>query len=194
MKPLRKVPKRIFLFSSALVLLALVAVSGTLAYMTAKTNMQTNKFDPGIADIEVSEPNGSSYVIDENTSTVNKIVAVTNEKKENAIPVYVRVRLVPILRNANGEGTGEQVAVTYPGINKTKWTAGINGYYYYKEVLKPGHTTPSLITQAKVEGGLPQGRELEIQVIADSIQTVANAEQEAWGMKYNNGSWQKIGK
>jgi hypothetical protein len=192
MKPKLKAQRKIILFSFTLVLLAMLTVGSTVAYMIAKTNTQNNKFDPGVANIEISEPNDSSYVINSD-STVNKVVAITNKNNPHAVPVYVRVKLVPILRNMNGEGTGESVNVTYPSQNTTNWTSEINGYYYYKGILKPGTATESLINKAKVEGGLPKERKIEIQVIADSIQAVGNAEQDAWGMKYNNSSWQVVG-
>lgn len=194
MNPFFKLPKRKAVLLGAAVILAVAAAGGTLAFMTAKIGTETNRFDPGIADITVSEPNGSSYVLSSGSDTVEKIVAITNRKQDHAIPVYVRAKLVPILRYSNGdEGSGEQVTVRYPEINATDWTEmKSDGFYYYKGILQPGDTTKELIRKAQVVGGLPQGRKLEIQVIADSIQTIAGAEQDAWKMKYSNGDWEPV--
>lgn len=194
MKLFRKMSIRPFVFSITAVIVATVTVGGTLAYMTVKTNAQINNLNPGVADIEVSEPNGSSYALTGSNSDVNKIVTVTNVKRDRAVPVYVRVRLVPIIRFTNGdEGTGEQAAVTYQFVNPTKWTEKqSDGYYYYKGILQPGTTTEDLINKAMVAGGLKDGKKLEIQVVADSIQTVADAEQTAWGRKFDNGRWDII--
>lgn len=191
MKPFHKMTNRLLVFSITVVITAVVTVGATLAYMTVKTNAQINNVSPGVADIEVSEPNGSSYSLTGSDSDVNKIVAVTNVKRDHAVPVYVRVRLVPIMRYANGdEGTGEQTAVTYQFVNPAKWTEKqCDGYYYYKGILQPGTTTEELINKATIAGGLKDGKKLEIQVIADCIQTVAGAEQAAWGRKYDNGNW-----
>jgi hypothetical protein len=195
------------MLSSAMVLLVVVAVGLTLAFMTAKTNPVTNNFTPGVANIVVSEPNGSSYPISSDHS-VNKIVAITNPSSQvggkNPIPVYVRVRLVPVMRYASGGGTelavgtGEHVNVSYscsatPKISNDAWTdVQPDGYYYYKRVLQPGETTANLIDKAIVNGGISSNKNLEIQVIADSVQVEGNAEQDAWHMKYNNGDWNHI--
>lgn len=194
---LRKIPKKLLLLSTAIVVFTVAAISCTLAYMTAKTSPVTNNFAPGVANITISEPNGSSYTLSSNT--VSKVVAITNPSSKignaSPIPVYVRARLVPVMRYSSGsgiDGTGEPVNVTYNLPNKDSWVL-IDGYYYYKGVLQPGKTTVNLIDTATVSGGLSSGRKLEIQVIADSIQTVGNAEREAWHMDYNGGNWTKAG-
>ena len=191
----RKIPKKILLLSSAIVILVVVAVSGTLAFMSAKTKEVNNNFTPGVANITVSEPNGSSYTIS-NDNSVCKVVAITNLSTpvsgSNPIPVYVRVRLVPVMRHANGaEGTGEPMNVNYNFVNPTKWIP-IGDYYYYNEVLKPGDTSKELINGATITSGIPQGEKLEIQVIADSIQTVSDDELiKTWGIPFNGGTWSK---
>lgn len=202
MKIFRNVPRKFLLISFAVGLLALITAGSSFALLTAKTNTQTNRFTPGVADISVSEPYGSSYTPDDN-NTVNKIVQIKNEShigedgQEHAIPVYVRVRLVPVMRNAAGEGTGEPAEVSYPDINAGTghaWTEQQDdGYYYYKGILNPKGVTPELINTAKIEGRLPGDRKLEIQVIADSIQTKGNAEEKAWGMQYtpDSNTWSK---
>lgn len=190
---LHKIPKKLLLLSTAIVVFTVAAISCTLAYMTAKTTPVTNNFTPGVANITVSEPNGSSYTLSNNT--VSKVVAITNPDSRidgsNPIPVYVRVRLVPVMRYSSGsglDGTGEPVNVTY-NLPSTNWVL-IDGYYYYKGILQPGQTTADLIDTATVSGGLSSGRKLEIQVIADSIQTIGNTEREAWHMDYNGGNWE----
>ena len=160
--------------------------------MTTKTNAQTNIFNPGVANIAVSEPTGDTYSIN-GSNIVNKEVYVTNDNvtTTNAIPVYVRVRLVPIMRDNSGNGTGESVTINYPDLNTTNWELHGN-YYYYKGILLPGHTTEYLIKKANIPAGIALDKKVEIQVIADSIQTVANAEQAAWNMKYASGTWTQV--
>ncbi|HEX3037775.1 MAG TPA: hypothetical protein VHO94_02125 [Oscillospiraceae bacterium] len=197
----RKIPKKLLLLSSGTVIFVALAVGFTLAFMTAHTNTVTNKFTPGVANIVVSEPNGSSYTISSN-NTVDKIVAITNPNSSpvsgrNPVPVYVRVRLVPVMRYSSGAatesaiGTGEPVSVDYPDWNSNKWVK-VNDYYYYKEILPPGKTTDYLIKTAVIKDGLKNGRKLEIQVIADSIQTVSDDELiKTWGIPFNGGKWIK---
>lgn len=186
---IKKLTAKAHFLSTLLIVLAVVAVSGTTAYMMAKTNSKTNVLTKGSANIEISEPGDGNYTLDQN-NRIAKEVYVTNDKQTtpNAIPVYVRVRLVPIVRDANGNGTGDPVTVEYPDLNFTNWEQH-GDYYYYKGALQPGDTTKALIKSAEIKGGIPSGKKVEIQVIADSIQTVGGASKEAWGLLYSNGVW-----
>ncbi|NLG92041.1 MAG: hypothetical protein GX485_00475 [Clostridiales bacterium] len=186
---IQKFTSKISSLSIALILISAIAVGGTTAYMLAKTGSKTNTFTKGDANIEVSEPGDGNYTLDRN-NRIAKEVYVTNDNKTtpNAIPVYVRVRLVPIVRDADGNGTGESVQVEYPDLNTANWEQH-GDYYYYKGVLQPGETTKALIKTAWIKDGIPAGKTVEIQVIADSIQTVGGVSKEAWGLLYGNGTW-----
>nr|WP_319488810.1 hypothetical protein [uncultured Caproiciproducens sp.] len=187
--PQKEIFRKFVPLSLALIMLAAFAVGGTRAYMLAKSDQKTNTFTKGDADIEVSEPGDGTYTID-SSNTVAKEVYVTNDKKTtpNAIPVYVRVRLVPVVIDSDGNGTGDPVSVTYPNLNISKWQA-VGEYYYYKGILQPGATTEDLIKSATIAAGIPSGKKVEIQVIADSIQIVGAASKEAWGLVYSGGTW-----
>ncbi len=216
MKRFQRLPKK-FLPVGAAVILFAAAFGATLAYFTAKTNAQENAFKPGVTDVAVSESGGSSgengrtYTLSSGGNTAPKAVSITNvNHDESSVPVYVRVRLVPIVRDADRNGTGDPVTVlTGPEESATsspdggirvfyeldtdqKWTSELDGFYYYKAVLKPGENTAQLLKSVEVYG-LPPNKKLEIQVIADSIQTVAGAEQSAWGRSFGGGNWSKVG-
>ena len=186
---IKKFTSKISFLSIALILIAVIAVGGTTAYMLAKTGSKTNTFTRGDANIEVSEPGDGNYTLDRN-NRIAKEVYVTNDKQTtpNAIPVYVRVRLVPVVRDADGNGTGDSVQVEYPDLNTVNWEQH-GDYYYYKGILQPGNTTKNLIKSAEIKGGIASGKKVEIQVIADSIQTVGDVSKEAWGLLYSNGTW-----
>jgi len=197
MKLKMKAQKKIILFSSALVLVALVAVGSTMAYLQSSTPRATNNFVAPVADIQINE-NSSSFQFDQNLTTIKK-VRIQNVKNTNqSIPVYIRVKLIPIWRHAGtGEGTGISVAgLTYgygengaSGTPLTPWVyRQADGYYYYKTPVKPDSFTDYLIGKVTVTPAANQPDcDLEVQVIADSIQAdgMANghsAAKNAWGV------------
>jgi hypothetical protein len=198
MKLKMKAQKKIILFSSALVLVALVAVGSTMAYLQSSTPKATNNFVVPVADIQINE-NSSSFQFDQNLTTI-KQVRIQNVKHDNqSIPVYIRVKLVPIWRHAGtGEGTGIPVTgLTYgygvsgtSSVPITPWVYHqADGYYYYKTPVAPENFTDYLIGKVTVAQPANQpGCDLEVQVIADSIQAdgkMANgdsAAKNAWGV------------
>lgn len=190
-----KAQKKIILFSSALVIVALVAVGSSMAYLQSSTPPQTNNFVAPVADIQINE-NSSSFQFDSNLTTI-KQVRVENVQHDNqSIPVYIRVRLVPIWRQAGtGEGTGIPVTgLTYgygSGASSTPIAPWVyheaDGYYYYKSPVAPGSFTDYLIGKVTVTANQPNC-DLEVQVIADSIQADGktasgdSAAKAAWGV------------
>jgi predicted ribosomally synthesized peptide with SipW-like signal peptide len=203
MKWFRRISPKLLLACASAAILTVAAVGTTLAYFTAKTDAQQNQFTPGVVDIAVVEPNGSNLTIDSSHSA-DQVVSITNVQHDSSVPVYVRAKLIPIVRWADESkgGSGDPVTVLADGVTPPEsgisvsytidtagWTAlQSDGFYYYKKVLKPGANTSKLLNGVKVYG-LPSDKKLEIQVIADSIQTVAGAEKSAWGKSFNKGSW-----
>jgi hypothetical protein len=62
------------------------------------------------------------------------------------IKTYVRVRLVAIWRDADGNGTGVEIHPLYD-LNSTEWVQDEAGeYYYYKDVLEPDEISEILFT------------------------------------------------
>ncbi len=198
MKLKMKAQKKIILFSSALVLVALVAVGSTMAYLQSSTPRTANNFVAPVADIQINE-NSSSFQFDSNLTTIKK-VRIQNVKNTNqSVPVYIRVKLVPIWRHAStGEGTGIPVTgLTYgygtDGANSNPISPWVyhqaDGYYYYKTPVAPDNYTNYLIGKVTVTQAANQPDcDLEVQVIADSIQAdgkMANgdsAAKNAWGV------------
>lgn len=186
MKRFRKVSPKILLICVLSVAVVSVTAGVALAYFTTATPAVKNQFTRGVVDISIDEPNGSSYTAG---SLDQKVIKVVNVKHDRSVPAYVRVRLVPILRRTNGDGSGDPVTVTYR-VNDTFWqTDGQNEYYYYKGALSPGKSTEKVINGATVTSVIPAGEYLEIQAIADAVQTTGGAAKEAWHMQYSNGTW-----
>lgn len=191
MKLWTKVQKRITLFSGGIALLAALAVGSTMAYLQA-TSSKTNQFVAPVANIKIIE-NASSFQFDSNLSTV-KEVSVQNASN---LPVYIRVKLVPIWRNQNGEGAGIPVTGLKYGYGENgdkdkpqnPWFYNDkDGCYYYKNPVKPNEFTSYLIRRISIDSKANQpDYNLEVQVIADSIQAVGKDQngnspaQAAWG-------------
>lgn len=179
--------KKLLVLSATVVLLALISVGSTLGMLQTSTDTKVNPFTPGQGDIGIIESSGSSetpgesYELD-SSGSADKNVWITNPEGSLNVPMYIRVRLVPVWRNSTGENAGNvDRKITYVFAGSNKWVE--NGdYYYYTEVVQPGETTEQLLDSVHVEGGIPEGMTLEIQVIADSIQAEGGAAQEAWGL------------
>lgn len=187
--------KKLLVLSATVVLLALISVGSTLGMLQDSTDTVENPFTPGQGDIGIiessgsSETSGESYELD-SSGSADKNVWITNPEGSLNVPMYIRVRLVPVWRNSTGENAGNidrEIKYNLAEGWTQNWVQ--NGdYYYYKKVLQPGETTEQLLDSVHVDGGIPEGMTLEIQVIADSIQAEGGAAQEAWGVDPATGS------
>jgi predicted ribosomally synthesized peptide with SipW-like signal peptide len=166
--------KRLIIVASLVLAVALVAAGTTMAYLTS-AQTAVNQFGVGTLTPDIHE-NGSST-----PQTVNsipqtaagvfpKVVKVENKNVPNAIDAYVRVQLVPTLRDATGTlGANFTMPATFSGTTITftpfgdpakqislvfaaGWnnTSNSNGYwtyhaadncFYYSKKLAPGETT-----------------------------------------------------
>lgn len=143
------------------VLLLTFAVSGTIAYITTKTDPVKNVFTPAKVDTEISE--------DFDKETKSRIQIVNNGN----IPVYVRVAIVGNWVDANGnivkpwEGT-----VDY---DESTWTLK-DGYYYYNTAIAAQNTTDDTdkttnLLKTPIKTTSNDGLTLVVTVIHQSIQT-----------------------
>ena len=154
------------------VLLLTFAVSGTIAYITTKTDSVENVFTPATVDTEIDED------FENNVKSSIKIVNNSN------IPVFVRVAIVGNWVDANGkivkpwEGT-----VDY---NESAWTY-YDGYYYYNTAIaaKDDSSTADETTnllEYPITTESNDGLHLVITVIHQSIQSEpTDAARAAWG-------------
>ena len=183
------------LFACALLLSAFTA-TGSASYLSETSNTVPNVFAPGTVNIGVVESkNGdvtSGIDIPMNEKTAEKNVWIKNlfTPGVSSAPAFIRVRLVTIWRDSSGDGTGVPADVTYtmarddPGTGG-KWVARTQDgetTYYFTAPVDPGALTDQLIKGVTVNGDLPAGQTLEIQVLADAVQSDGGAAQDAWGI------------
>lgn len=186
--------KKMLLLLVSLVLALTLSISGTLAYLIDTSGPVQNTFNPSSVPPDVVENfNGE-------TKSDVKI------KNNGNIDAYIRAMIVvnwvsvdettgnvTVYGGATPElGEDKDYTMTFP--TDSKWQK-VGDYYYYKGVVAPSSTTENLFTDAKpVEDKTPEGYQLSIEILAQSIQSEPDtAVQEAWGMTYNNGTWTATG-
>ena len=143
--------KKILAITLCVAMLAIMLVSGTLAYFT-DTNAKTNTFTVGNVDIDLTEPKwdetGSKDAEDVYPGEpLAKDPTVTNN---GANPCFVRISvtgwdaLIKAGLSANNITYRTDYVDAKLGEN---WVLHTDGYFYYTEVLAVGATTDALFDQ-----------------------------------------------
>lgn len=156
----------------SLVMIAAVAVGGTLAWLTTATAPVQNTMEPGRVPITIDEK------VSGTTKTDVKI------KNTGNVDAYIRVA---VIANAVDEDGNIVVGSTPPFTVSSNWEE-IDGYYYYKGIVPVGGSTTSLFAD---DVNFANG---EVNILAESIQVQGGyngrkPETYAWGRTYTNGSW-----
>lgn len=165
-----------------LILVICLGVGGTYALLNKKTQQNVNKFTSAYVNIGIVEnddqenvnedlADGSKeYKIDEDGS-VEKKVQIKNIYREDypTSDTFVRVKVVPVLRDSQGNNAGSlPVTLEYVG-QSSKWVEK-DGYFYYVDALAPNELSEYLFTSVKVNGTLPENTTLEIQILTEGVQ------------------------
>ena len=160
----------------ALVLVAVMAVGGTAAYLITNTVQVKNQFTPANVDATVSE------------SFVDGVKSAVKIQNSGNTPAYIRVAIVANAVDADGH----VVAGTAPSyaVDSNKWDK-IGNYYYYKGVVPAGEYTDELFTGNVTLNGQ------ELNILAQAVQAEGGFNGEdpevyAWGVDYNNGNWSPV--
>lgn len=171
-----KTPKVILLVVSLLLVMVL-SIGGTLAWLTAETAQVVNTFTAG----EVT-----TTVVEKLEDGVKNNVQIKNDV--NSVDAYIRAMVVVTWQNKDGNvyGTapvvGTDYIITWSGIDDNSWFK-IGDYYYHKAAVEPGNSTSVLFTNCKVNEVVtpPEGYHLCVEVISSAIQAEPDtAVQEAW--------------
>ena len=175
--------KRKLLLLSVMVICIAIAAVGTLAFFNSDA-IAHNVITTGSVDIELHE-----YADAEKTKpfedlsgvmpgmTVTKIAEVKNT---GASAAWVRVKLTPAIELADAvlpDGFTVNTGLVKPDVNTADWTEGEDGYFYYKEALKPGETTAPVLNSVTFDvamGNEYQGATATVTVTAQAVQTANN--------------------
>lgn len=174
----RKKSKKTGMLFLSMLLLAAVAVGGTLAYLIAKTDPVINTFTPSEVTTEVTE----------------KFDGITKSKvnviNTGDIDAYIRVKLVTYRVNEDGEHIGGEASI--PDFTPGDGWEEYEGYYYYTLPVEPNKMPETeLISEITLEDVYEDsdGGKQVIEVMAEAIQSVPDeAVGEAWGVKISEGS------
>lgn len=114
---------------------------------------------------------------------------------------YIRVALVPIWSKTDGSNSAlpvSNVVLTLAPNATDDWIQGKDGYYYYKYPVAPGSNTSRLLesvswnlTNTSLDAEYLSSL-LEVQVLADAIQSQSNAIENYWGVDVQIGGSTKI--
>lgn len=177
----RKTKMILIVFSIALLLAA--AIGGTVAYLKTETAEVKNIFTPSEVTCEIHE--------DEFAGAVKTNVYVENTGNTDA---YIRAAIVVTWKDENGKvyGKAPELGTDYTWeLNTADWTKNGN-YYYHNDVVKANNgsetdksdeTSVLIITCSPVAGTAPGGYNLNVEILAQAIQTNAVSSANDWTIK-----------
>lgn len=140
------ITKKRVLIAATVVTVSGIAVFATMAQLSGKSNDKENPFAPmTITDIQIEEPSGTDYVMDHNDTVKTKQVMINNPAGEAKKPVFIRVKVVPSVKNAQGAFTDGQVEIDQTATQISEDWLYDSGYYYYQLPLAAGQTAENLI-------------------------------------------------
>lgn len=172
--------RRLTLALTALLLVALLGVGTTLAFLSTGTQEAENVFTPGKVSCKVEE------MFD---GTVKTDVAVANTGNTDA---YIRAAVVATWVRTDGDGNREVSAKTPTdadysiSFNETDWTQGTDGYWYCKKPVAAGASTAALIQECEQTTKGPDGCVLSVEIIASAVQaSPTSVVTEQWNVTVN---------
>lgn len=184
-KQLRR-PKRLATLLVSLVLVLGVAVGGTVAFLSTRTDSKENTFTPSKVTCEVTETFNNN---------VKSNVAVQNTGDTTA---FIRAA-INVTWMSNQDAANQTVSAKVPVkdtdysiklADNTNWIEGADGYYYYKLPVDPQDSTGVLIEECKLQNNasVPDGYHLSVEIVASAIQSAPDSVvQSMWHVTVENG-------
>lgn len=161
-----------------MLILAMLTVGGTMAYIVTHTDSIVNIFNPSKV---------TTTVVENFDGTVKKDITVTNT---GDIKAYVRVKLVTYRVDDAGNHIGG--TATIPDFTPANGWVKYGDCYYYTQPVERNGTTPSLVGDAGITLQRytdADGGKQVIEVMAEGIQAGQNAPddcgaavKESWGV------------
>ena len=184
-KQLRR-PKRLATLLVSLLLVLGVAVGGTVAFLSTRTDSKENTFTPSEVTCEVTETFKNN---------VKSNVAVRNTGDTTA---FIRAA-INVTWMSNKDAADQTVSSKVPVKNtdysitlaeNTNWIRGADGYYYYQLPVDPQDSTGVLIEECKLQNNasVPDGYHLSVEIVASAIQSAPDSVvQSMWHVTVENG-------
>lgn len=162
---------------SSLVLLVVMLVGTTAAFLIASDGPITNIFNPSNVSCQVNE---ESF---DGTTKTNVTIANTGDTE-----AYIRAAIVVTWKDAENGNVyaGKPVAGTDYTItlNTTDWFQSDDGFYYFRKPVAAGDSTDVLIQSCvAVKSNTPVGYGLNVEILGSAIQSVpTNVVTDKWGV------------
>lgn len=184
-KQLRR-PKRLATLLVSLLLVLGVAVGGTVAFLSTRTDSKENTFTPSEVTCAVTETFNNN---------VKSNVAVQNTGDTTA---FIRAA-INVTWMSNQDAANQTVSAKVPVkdtdysiklADNTNWIEGADGYYYYKLPVDPQDSTGVLIEECKLQNNasVPDGYHLSVEIVASAIQSAPDSVvQSMWHVTVENG-------
>lgn len=165
------------------VAIAVMSISGTMAYFTADS-IATNVITSGNISIDLIEQeltdDGELVPFKDKKGVmpgdeISKIVTVRNTSTSEAAYIRIAVDKVIILKSGDKDEAGKQLITC--NINEKDWELKADGYYYYKHQLAAGETTKPLfetVTFSGEMGNKYKNCKTTIEVKAEAVQVKNN--------------------
>ena len=170
--------KRILLVALCVVLVAALAIGGTVAWLTASSDAVTNTFTPGDVTVEIKE------------TVKNNIKKSVQIKNTGNVDAYIRVAVIVNCTDASGNVIMGTLPKWTP--NSANWQR-VGDYYYYKGVLSVDGSTENLLG---ADFALQDAsRYYSMEILVQSIQAegtiteggvTKTAVEDAWKMTYSS--------
>lgn len=167
-----------FVLVCTLLVLVIGAIGGTVAWLVASSGPVTNTFTYAKQGCEIEEN------FDKKTK---KDVCVKNTGDTKA---YIRAAVVITWTDESGNAyselpqAGKDYVITW---GSSKWTKASDGFYYYDSPVDAGSKTENLISKCESSGTEPDGYTLNVEILAQSIQSLPEeAVQQSWGVTVND--------
>lgn len=156
---------------AAVVLIAVLVIGGTLAYMFRTTDTVQNTLIPAKVTCEVKE------IVYNNKKTEVQVRNTSN------IPAYLRVKLVSYYQTESGDVSATPATVP-DFILADGWIATGNDTYCYTQPVAVNGLTPNLIADGSyIDLGEKDGLKQVVTVVSEAIQSEpADAVQQSWGV------------
>lgn len=187
-KQLRR-PKRLATLLVSLLLVLGVAIGGTVAFLSTRTDSKVNTFTPSKVTCEVEETFDGA---------VKRAVTVKNTGDTTAF-IRAAINVTWMKDAASYDDADQTVSAKVPVkdadysitfAQNTNWIVGADGYYYYQLPVDPLDSTKELIKECKLldDASAPDGYHLSVEIVASAIQSEpASVAQGMWHVTVENG-------
>ena len=190
-KQLRR-PKRLATLLVSLLLVLGVAVGGTVAFLSTRTDRKVNTFTPSEVTCEVTETfndNVKSKVAVKNTGDTTAFIrAAINVTWMKDAETGTEYEAADQTVSAKIPVEGTDYSITFA--QNTNWIQGADGYYYYQLPVDPQDSTEVLIEECKLQNNasVPDGYHLSVEIVASAIQSAPDSVvQSMWHVTVENG-------